>query len=304
MNAYGLYLLIAIIAAASTLAIVPTYASTYDKQACPDCSGENVVEQAKMLRQNETPIAVSTDSATYDHESVIQVSGTVANLRGDTPVTVTVFNPQNNIIAVRQLDVTEGKTFETSFSTTGDFFKQDGTYTIRVQYGPQEIYNKVKVELIGAIPASGEQCASDELAVAVRGEPKPYCVPYAASGVTVSTATVSSTTTSIVLNIEAQTDGSISLTIPRNVLDAKTNGQDSDFIVLVDGQEADFTQSKSDASTRTLGIMVPAGSTEVEIIGTFAVPEFGTMAAIILAVAIVSIIAVSARSRLGVLSRY
>jgi predicted secreted protein with PEFG-CTERM motif len=51
-------------------------------------------------------------------------------------------------------------------------------------------------------------------------------------------------------------------------------------------------------------IPVPAGSSTVEIVGTFAVPEFGTMAAIILAVAIVSIIAVSARSRLSILPKY
>ena len=56
--------------------------------------------------------------------------------------------------------------------------------------------------------------------------------------------------------------------------------------------------------SRSLSIMFPAGTEEIEIIGTFVVPEFGTVAALILAVAIISIIAVSARSRLNVLPKY
>jgi predicted secreted protein with PEFG-CTERM motif len=43
---------------------------------------------------------------------------------------------------------------------------------------------------------------------------------------------------------------------------------------------------------------------EIEIIGTFVVPEFGTIAAMILAVAIISIIAISAKSRLSIIPRY
>ncbi|MDP3779979.1 MAG: PEFG-CTERM sorting domain-containing protein, partial [Nitrosopumilaceae archaeon] len=58
------------------------------------------------------------------------------------------------------------------------------------------------------------------------------------------------------------------------------------------------------SNTRTLSIMFPAGTEEIEIIGTFVVPEFGTIAVMILAVAIISIIAVSARSRLNVLPKY
>ena len=41
-----------------------------------------------------------------------------------------------------------------------------------------------------------------------------------------------------------------------------------------------------------------AGVETIEIIGTFVIPEFGTIAAMILAVAIISIIAISSKSRL------
>ncbi len=51
-------------------------------------------------------------------------------------------------------------------------------------------------------------------------------------------------------------------------------------------------------------VMFPAGTEEIEIIGTFAIPEFGTIAALILAVAIISIIAVSAKTRLSVMPKF
>jgi predicted secreted protein with PEFG-CTERM motif len=128
-------------------------------------------------------------------------------------------------------------------------------------------------------------------------------VPYSADGVTASSATVSRELSSIMIRVDAESDGTITLMIPRDILDSTSDEGDTDFIVLIDDEEADFEEIDSDDATRTLEIMVPEGATQVEIIGTYAVPEFGTMAAIILAVAIVSIIAVSARTRL-VLPKY
>ncbi|MGB1691090.1 MAG: PEFG-CTERM sorting domain-containing protein, partial [Nitrosopumilus sp.] len=52
--------------------------------------------------------------------------------------------------------------------------------------------------------------------------------------------------------------------------------------------------------------IVPFGAEteQIEIIGTFVIPEFGTIAAMILAVAIISIVAISAKSRLSIVPRY
>ena len=80
-------------------------------------------------------------------------------------------------------------------------------------------------------------------------------------------------------------------------------GGDDEYFVLIDGEEVEFTETKS-STDRTLTIDFPVGAEEIEIIGTFVIPEFGAIAAMILAVAIISIIAVSARSRLSIMPRY
>ena len=95
----------------------------------------------------------------------------------------------------------------------------------------------------------------------------------------------------------------MAITLPRALIDAKLNGEDDDFFVLVDGEEVDFDETTT-STDRTLTIAFPDGAEEIEIIGTFVVPEFGTIAVLILAVAIISIIAVSTKTRLNVLPKY
>ena len=306
MNSYALYALIAIMAAAGTLAIVPTYASSYDREACPDCGSNDIYVKANLARQNDVPIKVMADQKVYDHNSEIHVTGAVAHLRGDaTPVTITVIGPQNNFVTVQQAEAAEDSSFEATLSTAGNLWKQNGMYTIRVQYGPQEINDKVMVELTGEVSQEASACGASELVVI--GGSQSYCVPFEITGGAVSKNSINSRTSSLTLMITADSDGSVSLKLPRNAIDARQHGMegdDADFIVLVDGEEADFEETDTTSDVRTLDITFPEGATQIEVIGTWAVPEFGTTAAVILAVAIVSIIAVSARTRLSILQRY
>jgi len=61
----------------------------------------------------------------------------------------------------------------------------------------------------------------------------------------------------------------------------------------------DFTQVGN-----TLTIPCVAGIEKIEIHGSWAIPEFGVIAAMILAVAIVSIIVITAKTRLSLVPRY
>ena len=59
---------------------------------------------------------------------------------------------------------------------------------------------------------------------------------------------------SLLIYIQATDDGSITLTIPRSVLDASINDGDDEFFVLVDGEEVDFEEITTDTDRRlTIG---------------------------------------------------
>ena len=262
------------------------------EQACPDCEAEGAITSEEELLQ-EVPISVWTDKSLYDHESIILVYGYVENIRAGTPVTLRVISPSNNIVTIVSLSVDTYGNFNTSLSTAGNLWKYDGVYTIRVQYGNEAVSNKVLVELTGGILPKSTiseptvRCGASELSATGS------CVPFSISGATATGAWFSSETNSLTVKISSFDDGTLTV-------DPSSNAIRGIFMILVDGQEWDDV----DINGNEVTVMFPAGTEEIEIIGTFAIPEFGTIAALILAVAIISIIAVSAKSKLSVIPKF
>jgi len=289
MSARTSYVLIAILAAVGAMSISSAFAL---EQACPDCEGEGAMTARESLLK-EVPISVWTDGLTYDHESTIRVDGQVANIRAGTPVTLIVISSTNNIVTIDQISVGTDGTFSTTLSTAGTLWKYDGVYTIKVQYGSEAVNNKVRVELTGGIqrePTISEptvRCGASELST-----PR-ACVPFSLTGATATEAWFSSETNSLTVKISSFDDGILTV-------NPSTDAIRGIFMVLVDGQEWDDV----DINGNEVTVMFPAGTEEIEIIGTFAIPEFGTIAALILAVAIISIIAVSAKTRLSVMPKF
>ena len=130
-------------------------------------------------------------------------------------------------------------------------------------------------------------CGSNEVAI------HDACTSYDISGGHVISATINTNDNSVIINIHSDDDGTLTIS-------PSTSTQKGIFMVLVDGEESD------DAEINGNTVIVPfnAGTEQIEIIGTFVIPEFGTIAAMILAVAIISIVAISAKSRLSIVPRY
>ena len=97
-------------------------------------------------------------------------------------------------------------------------------------------------------------------------------IGYTITGGKLLGITPDSDANSLIISIDATDDGSLTLTIPRSILDAKINGIDDDFFVLSDGEEVDFDETTT-STDRILTIPFPAGAEEIEIIGTFVVSK-------------------------------
>lgn len=116
-------------------------------------------------------------------------------------------------------------------------------------------------------------------------------------GGTVDDMSVSQPDTSLIISVKAPSDGNLTVTLPRSLIDAKDGANDDQFFVLVDGADTDFDESKTPTG-RTITVSVPQDTTQVEVIGTQVVPEFGPLTAIILVIAVLSTVAISAKTRL------
>ncbi len=253
----------------------------------------------------QSSVVVTTDKASYSEGETILVTGEVAQLLGGYALSLTVIAPNGNLVSIDQLTVGADKKFSTSLAAGGALMKIEGTYTVTVQYGDNK--NNVggtTFEFGGSTvtPPSGvEESMVTDTTVSVSGSSD--LIGYTITGGKLLGITPDVDANSLIISIDATDDGSLTLTIPRSVLDATINGEDDDFFILIDGEEVDFDETTT-STDRILTIAFPAGAEEIEIIGTFVVPEFGTIAAMILAVAIISIIAVSAKSRLSIIPRY
>ena len=87
----------------------------------------------------------------------------------------------------------------------------------------------------------------------------------------------------------ADDDGELKITLNKDII---TPFDDGSYFVLINSEEAEFEQMGN-----TLHIDYVAGTEKIEIVGSHVVPEFGTIAMIVLAVAIVSIIVLTTKTR-------
>ena len=278
-------------------------------------------------------VTVTTDKLSYSEGELIVISGEITYLALGNQLSLIIQSPNGNIAEIAQIEVSSDKQFSKEINPNGAYWKMPGTYTILIT---QDKNNQATISFefngIATIDENTLKSPITEEAIteeaiteeAITEEAITEDVIIQDSIITETTITIQDSidlisyeiingklinvipdvdAVSLLVYIEAKDDGSITLTIPRSVLDATISDGDDEFFVLVDGEEVDFEEIKT-STDRTLTIEFFAGSEQIEIIGTFVIPEFGTIAAMILAVAIISIIAISAKSRLSVQSRY
>ena len=262
------------------------------------------IGMAPAFGQIQSSIVVTTDKSSYSEGEAILVTGEVRDLYSGTPVSVIIKAPNGNLVSIAQVTVGADKKFSSEATAGGSLMKTEGSYTITVQYGTPNRSATTSFEFGGSTETPTTEVPSStvtDTTVSVQGSSD--LIGYEITGGKLVGITPDVEANSLIISIDATSDGSLTLTIPRSVLDATMNGGDDDFFVLIDGEEVDFDETTT-STDRTLTIAFPEGAEEIEIIGTFVVPEFGTIAAMILAVAIISIVAISAKSRLSIIPRY
>lgn len=249
-------------------------------------------------------VTIATDKEAYEDGETITVSGSVRERLSGYDVTLQVIAANGNLVTAQQLPVSDENTFGIDLAAGGPLWRSAGTYTIKVLYGTATRTAETSFEFGG----SGDVIPGPKGKTFPLANPEDGSVGYSIKGGKILSITPDIPAKSLIVEIETTADGEVKLIIPRSILDARlgadgVSGEDDSFFVLVDGAEADFEETTT-SEDRTLTIPFEDGTTQIEIIGTFVIPEFGTIAVIILAVAIVSIIAISSRSRLSILPKY
>ena len=259
----------------------------------------------------ETVITINTDKDVYEHTDTITITGTVFPVdENEIPVSILFVNQYNSIVEIDQLFVNSDGNWsgQIILNPENRLQSEDGVYEIRAQYGSTKI--TTSIELTNAVETSeGVEMGTAVTGTAVTGTDvtgpggEPF---YKLAGGQIdydSTCNASpaffanADDDSIVIYLDPTNDGILTVTLHEDLIKPFEDGT---FAVIVNNQEMqDFTQVGN-----TLTIPCTVGTEKIEIHGSWAIPEFGVIAAMILAVAIVSIIVVTAKTKLSLVPRY
>ena len=226
MNAKTIILLLAIVSVGSMGITSPAFADHHGDQ--------------------QVPIDFSTDSDTYDHNSVIEIDGKVSNTSRGTDVTVVVTGPMG-IVQIDQIAISSDGSFSTTINTASAMMKYDGEYKIKATYGTQDLMRVQYVNLVGGIEAGSMAGHADEHhheeVFDLASE-----VDYSISGGDVHGVTANVNGNSLVVSIhDAEDGGELTITLPGDVI---TPFNDGTFFVLVNDEESD--DASQDGNTVTV----------------------------------------------------
>jgi len=245
-------------------------------------------------------ISLSTSSDIYYGGDYVVVFGSVNTIFENMPITIQIYH-ESNLVDVAQVPVAQDGTFVKSFNAVGQQWNEEGTYTIRVQYTPTQI-GETAFEFFSQVIDTSS--AVFPVQIPNSGT---FDVGYTIRGGEVSKINMNMDRYSLLVETTVNSNGNLILKLPRESFDAQSDGKDNTFIILIskeNNEPRDFIQVQyeevaTSSDYRTIRIPLEEDDKWVEVIGTYVIPEFGSIVIIILVVAVSSAIIIS-KSRFSV----
>jgi len=233
-------------------------------------------------------ISVQTDDNNYDEGDTIVISGNISTVVGGTPVTLQIFT-EGNLVDIAQIVVAQDGTYSHTVLAEGPLWNKQGDYIVRVSYGEGNIAESE----FSYTPKSEKMETTTNFEVDA-GSYGTFDVKYTIKGGTVKDMVVDSEIFALIVQIDVTDEGTISLDLPREFIGAeKQNGKDDTFIILIDGVEVAYQESVVLSESRVITINFEQNDSDIEIIGTYVIPEFGSVVMIILIVGIMATVVIT-----------
>lgn len=229
-----------------------------------------------------TQLTVETDADSYETGDTITVTGQLTATNVNQPILIQVLDPQGNRVRIDQIPATNGS-YSYDFPA-GGLMDTDGIYTVMVSYKTTSEETTFEFDFTGTTTDPWRT-----IQASIGGQNYPIQYRITGSGNSLDSITGDVAAVSLLAALSTQSNGTLSLRFPAATFDA-----DTEFFVFADGISSDELPAGS-STTNEINIDFEAGTDEIEIIGDFIIPEFGAIAAIVLAVAIVGIIVATAR---------
>ncbi|MDP3779865.1 MAG: hypothetical protein Q8Q69_01565, partial [Nitrosopumilaceae archaeon] len=237
-------------------------------------------------------ICVGVSERFYEEGDAVVVSGKVRTILLNSPLSLQIFYGET-LVEIVQVKVVQDGTFTYSLIAKGPQWINDGTYLVRVAYSGNIAETNFEFK-----PAK-TGVTTTELFEVDAGSFGTFDVPYTINGGTIKNIQVEPKILGLVVTIEAERDGTITLELPRSFIDAKkSDGVDERYLIFIDGSEITFEETASTKDYRVLKFAFEKGDTQIDIIGTFVIPEFGSYIILTLVLSLLTLIIIQQKSKL------
>ena len=226
-------------------------------------------------------ITAVTNKIYYQQGDKVIISGSVTHVVDGNPVTIVIRNPMGNVYDVGQPDLL-------SNLFVHDFVINDnsmgGVYTVIIKYDTQitQLQFTVNTSVLTTI-----QVIDSQIKIRTNGTN-----PVKYGDVSVSPSDKKIT---ILLDTSQVKTNTIDqqYQIPKRIVD--TPG--GEIVLKADGNQILCAQSETDI-IRILDCPIPAGSKEIELFGTFVIPEFGPLVGLAVSLSIITVVVLSRITKL------
>ncbi len=233
-------------------------------------------------------ISVQVSDSLFKEGDTIVISGTVSTIIEGAPVIIQIFHNEN-LIEIAQPEVAQDGSFSHTVRAKGPSWQQEGEYVIKATYGAGQI-SEANFEFYKEKPEISSLFEVDA------GSSGTFDVEYTIRGGTIKNIIVDPKIFGMIILIESNATGTITVDLPREFIDAKkSDGSDDVYIILIDGIEVPHQESQAGSNSRTITVEFEEEDSNIEIIGTFVIPEFGTFAYLVLPASIMFIFIITAR---------
>jgi predicted secreted protein with PEFG-CTERM motif len=257
-----------------------------------------------------TQTGMSLTATASEGDNIITINGeTTSNI---TDITIRVISPNgSNVVGVDQVTPNANGEFSTEFNVSN--WKQDGMYKIKANQGTSLLYSiTLSVDVTSGMTAETSTGDSSMVSSQTSGSLEIVSSESIseAQGLSIEANAMEGSDTIGITGHTSKTNEDVTFTVtaPNGNLmsvDQTSPQSNGDFATDISVGGSLWSQDGTYTVTAQQGNdSMFIDSVEVGVADGLVVPEFGTIAAMILAVAIISIVAISSKSRLSIVPRY
>ena len=240
------------------------------------------------------PLTLSISNDIYYAGDYVVIFGQVETIFENMPVIIRIHH-ESNLVEIAQVVVANDGTFVKSFNASGGQWMNDGIYQVSADYSTEttektfEFFNKMADVDSSSYPINIPNSGT-------------FDVGYTITGGEINDISMNKDRNSLLLDATVVSNGNLILKLPRESFDAQTNnGEDEIFIILISKEintpesfeQVQYEEVGTSTEYRTLRIPLEDGDRLIEVIGTYVIPEFGSIVMMILLAATASAIIVS-----------